>query len=237
MLRVTGKKIGDTVIIGNSENKIEYLITGMVQSTEGDGINGLISGEGLRLLLPDFEFRDYAVYLNEGIDPKAFIETIQIAEGDIFEVIIEEQSQVNNLIDSVSGIFSAVTTGIWAATVFVIILVLYMVLKTTILRRRRELGIQKALGFTTFQLMNQIALNLTPVILLGATLGAVAGGFCTTPLVVAMFSGMGISKLQLAIPIGQTVILCIKIVILAYVVSMLIAWRIRKISAYALVTE
>ena len=237
VLKAAGKKIGDIVNVGNGENKSEYLITGVVQVTEGNGRNGIINGDGMRMLRPDFSFRDYAVYLNDGVDAKTFIESVKAAEGNVFEVVIEEQNQVNNLISSVSVMFTTITTGIWAATVFVIILVLYMIIKTAILRRRRELGIQKAVGFTTLQLMNQIALNMTPVILLGVSIGAVAGYFGVSPIVVAMFSGMGISKLSLAVPIGRTVIVSATLVGLAYIVSMLIAWRIRKISAYALVTE
>jgi putative ABC transport system permease protein len=237
VLQAVDKKIGQTVIVGNSENKREYLITGIVQTTERNGFNGLMNVGGMRLLRPDFDFRDYAVYLNEGVTPRTFIESVQTAEGAIFEEVIEEQKQVNNLLDSISVIFAAVTAMIGTATVFVIILVLYMVIKTTILRRRRELGIQKALGFTTLQLMNQIALNMTPVIFLGVTFGAIVGYANVNAILLILFRGMGVAKLQLAVPVGQTVVVSIALVILAYMVSLLIAWRIRKISAYALVTE
>jgi putative ABC transport system permease protein len=112
-----------------------------------------------------------------------------------------------------------------------------MVLKTTILRRRREFGIQKAVGFTTFQLMNQIALSMTPVILLGIITGAVAGYFSLNPIFVAVTRGMGIIKVEFLMPLDQVGLICIGLVMLAYAVSMLISWRIRKISAYGLVSE
>jgi putative ABC transport system permease protein len=56
-------------------------------------------------------------------------------------------------------------------------------------------------------------------------------------IVVGLLSGLGISKLQFIVPIEQTIILSAVLLLLAYSVSMLIAWRIRKISAYLLVTE
>jgi putative ABC transport system permease protein len=102
----------------------------------------------------------------------------------------------------------------------------------TILRRRREFGIQKAVGFTTFQRMNQIALGMTPAILIGAAVGAAAGYFGLNPMVAALMSGMGIVKVRLPVPLDQTML-----VLLAYAVSLLIAWRIRRISAYTLVSE
>jgi putative ABC transport system permease protein len=112
-----------------------------------------------------------------------------------------------------------------------------MVIKTSILRRKRELGIQKAVGFTTFQLMNQIALNMTPVILLGVVIGAVGGYFGFNPILVVLIRSMGIVQMKLPVPLDWTILVCIALTALAYVVSMLVAWRIRKISAYSLVNE
>jgi putative ABC transport system permease protein len=237
VLKAAKKKVGDTVIVGNGKINREYLVTGIVQTTEGNGFNGLINGDGMRLLKPDFNFLDYAVYLHEDISAKIFIEHVQATEGNIFEVIIDEQNQVNNLLDSISGLFFAVTAVIGIASIIVIILVLYMTIKTAILQRRKDLGIQKAFGFTSFQLMNQIALNMTPIILLGILTGEVIGILSVNKIIIGMLSSLGISKLQLVIPVEQTIILSAALLLLAYVVSMLIAWRIRKISAYTLVTE
>ena len=112
-----------------------------------------------------------------------------------------------------------------------------MVIRTTILRRRREFGIQKAVGFTSMQLMNQIALNLTPSILLGVVIGAVAGFYGFNPMMGVFMSGMGIVKVDLPSPPDQITVVCLALVAMAYAVSLLIALRIRKISAYALVSE
>ncbi|WP_342435466.1 hypothetical protein NSS79_17490 [Paenibacillus sp. FSL L8-0436] len=38
-----------------------------------------------------------------------------------------------------------------------------------------ELGIQKAIGFTTCQLMNQLSLGFLPPIIMGVLLGSIAG--------------------------------------------------------------
>jgi len=137
----------------------------------------------------------------------------------------------------IGGIFSAVAVGIVSVTVFVVTLTLYMVIKTVILRRRRELGIQKAVGFTTLQLMNQIALNMTPAIVSGVITGALIGYFGFNPMMMAFTAGMGVARLNLPIVLGQVIVVCSALIALAYIVSMLIAVRIRKISAYALVTE
>ncbi len=97
-----------------------------------------------------------------------------------------------------------------------VILTLYIVVKTTILRRWRELGTQKAVGFTTLRFMHQIALNMTPIIFLGVTVGAVAGCFVRNPLVAALMGGMGVAKMSLLVPIVQIILVCASIILPAY---------------------
>jgi len=230
--RLTGKQSGDTVTVKAGANQREYIITGIVQT-----VGGMITAEALRQIQPDYEFTEVSVYLREGVDVKKFIESVQAAEGNIFSDVIDMRELITATLDGMGGMFAAVAAGIGAVTVFVVILTLYMVIKTTVLRRKRELGIQKAIGFTTFQLMNQIALNMTPVILFGVITGAAAGYFLFNPMMGMMLGGMGIAKVDLPVPFGQMVVACAALVILAYGISMLIAGRIRKISAYSLVSE
>jgi putative ABC transport system permease protein len=235
--KVAGKNIGDKVAVKSGQTEKEYIVTGIAQFMQSNGFNGIITGDGLAQVQPDFMFKGYNAYLTEGADAKTFIKSVEASEGDAIDSVMDLQDQLSVLMDSMSALFSAVTAGIAAVTAFVVILVLYMVIRTTILRRRRELGIQKAIGFTTFQLMNQIALSMAPVVLLGTAAGAVWGYFGLNPMVAALTSSMGIVKVRLPVPIDQTLLICFALVVLAYAVSLLIAWRIRKISAYLLISE
>ncbi|MCL2518448.1 MAG: ABC transporter permease [Oscillospiraceae bacterium] len=237
ILKVAGKKVGDTVTVKSGEIERDYIVTGVSQYMNSNGFNGIITGEGMAVVQPEYKFFGYNAYLHEGSDVKKFIENVEAAEGDIFESIMDIKDNLSVVMDSMNGIFAAVAVGIAAVTVLVVILVLYIVIKTAILRRRNELGIQKALGFTTFRLMNQIALNMTPVILIGVVIGAGAGYFGLNPMVTALTGGMGIVKVNLPVPVDLTVIICAVIVILAYIVSIAVSWRIRKISAYSMIIE
>ena len=235
--KVAGKKPGDMIMVKSGDNEKEYIVTGIVQYMNSNGFNGIITGDALRGILPDYKFAGYNVYVNEGANVKAHIESVEKAEGDIFESIMHIQDQMETMMESMSGVFAAVAAGILAVTVFVVALVLYMVIKTTILQRKRELGVQKALGFTAFALMNQIALNMTPSILAGVVLGGLAGAFGFNPMMGALLSGMGIVKVSLPIPVILAAAVCAAIVIIAYAVSIAVARRIRKISAYSMITE
>jgi putative ABC transport system permease protein len=235
--RVTGKGINDRVIIINGEHEREYIITGLVQYINNDGLNGLITGEGLSGVAPGYEFAAFNVYLNDGADAKDFIQSVKAAQGDLIDVVLDTNGQVYSMLDTVAAVFSAVAAGTVIITALVVVATLFLVIKTLITQRRRELGIQKAVGFTTFRLMNQIALNLTPIILIGVTAGGGLGYFGFNPFFTAIARAFGLAKLSMPVPLDRAAAICAGLVILAYAVSLLIAWRIRKISAYALVSE
>ena len=236
-LRVTDKDIGDwaTIRIGNMEQ--EFLITGVTQSIDQGGLIAMMGVEGMRQLQPDFSFSEYHAELVERADVNDFIEAIIEAEGDALMNVFSIQDQLDTMFDALGGVFALITFVILMVAVAVIVLVLYMIIKTTIRRRRRELGIQKALGFTTFQLMNQISLSLLPIILFGSITGALVSYFGFNPLLLALMRDAGVIQADMPSPVAWFAIASVVIIVLAYAVSMLIAWRIRKISAYALVTE
>jgi len=233
VLKVLKKEIGGNVEIGGKQ----FIITGIVQFMNNNGFNGVITSAGMKEAEPDYTLLAYNVYLKNRDDVTGFIESVKADEGDIFENIMNGNDQMISMLGMMGNVFAAVAAGIVAVTAFVVILTLYMVIKTVIIRRKRELGIQKAVGFTTFQLMNQIALNMTPSILTGAVFGAVIGYFGFNPMMTAMLSGMGFVKINLPAPVGQTVLICASLIVLAYAASMAVAGRIRRISAYALVSE
>ena len=197
----------------------------------------MMSMDSLHRIQPAFAFSEFYTYLTEGTDTTPFMEHIRVAEGGILSAMLSVQDAIDTQLGAMGDMFYAVNVGILLVVAAVVILVLYLIIKTIIIRRRQELGIQKALGFTTLQLMHQIAFNLSPTIVFGVALGAVVGYIGFNPFFTTLASSMGIVQADLPVPIGWIVIVSAALILLSYVVSMLIAWRIRKISAYALITE
>jgi len=234
VLRATGTSIGDVVNVRSGGESFEFVIVGQMQSV--DGMIGNIAGDGLRRMQP-FEFDTFAIFLADGICNIEFAEVIRETESELVTQMIIFDEIAESFINSMSGIFAALSVVILAVTAVIVAATMYLVIKTAILRKRRELGIQKALGFTTFQLMNQVSLNLTPAIVLGALVGAVAA-FNLFDLFFVIVTGVaGDISVSIPMPLNWTIMAGVGVVVLAYVVSMAVALRIRKISAYALVSE
>ncbi|MDQ0062163.1 ABC-type antimicrobial peptide transport system permease subunit [Paenibacillus harenae] len=112
-----------------------------------------------------------------------------------------------------------------------------MVIKTTLLKRKRDFGILKATGYTTLQLMNQIALGYVPIMLAGVFIGGALGSLYTNSVLTLLLSGAGIHNVQFTIKLSLIASLCIGMVVLAYAVSMTAAYRMKNITPHGLITE
>jgi len=229
--------IGDSVKAMRGNSSSEYLITGLIQLVNNGGISCAMTLEGYRQLQDEFEPRGMYVYLTDNEQTASLIKGIDKEYGESMESVVNIKELTDAQLGMYGDIFFAVAVVLVAVTALVIIMVLFLMMKTVILRQRRSLGIQKALGFTTFQLMNQLALYFFPVIVLGIVLGGFLGAISFNPIFVGLTQYMGIMTASMPVPLGLTIATCVFLAALAYLVAMLIAWRIRKISAYTLVTE
>ncbi|MBO9599596.1 MAG: FtsX-like permease family protein, partial [Cohnella sp.] len=172
-----------------------------------------------------------------GSDNASFIRDVKAKHGDAIDDILD----INELIESqtqsfISALF-LVMALILTITVLVVALILYLVISTMILKRRREFGILKATGYTTFQLMSQIAYSFMPIVVFGVVVGGVLGCLYTNSLLEMLLSGGGVKNVAFIVEVPVMALMCAGLVVLAYLVSMLVARRIKKISAYGLITE
>jgi putative ABC transport system permease protein len=229
------KEIGDEVLVGKDE--LPYIITGLTQGMETGPLTVYLTLEGMRRVTPGFSQFVLMVYLNKGVDAVDFLEEMETGYGGRLVTAVDADSSFAEGVSSFASIMSLVGLAIIIVAGLIVILVLYFVIGSTIIRRRRELGIQKAIGYTTGNLMNQISLGFVFPLTLGAAAGCALGAVATNPLMSLGMASFGVMKASFLInPVWVFVTGCI-MVLLSYLTSMLITWRIRKISAYALVTE
>lgn len=231
------KHIGDTVAVTQGGKTKEYFVTGIIQMMLSGGINMSMTYDGLMHVQSDYKFDQIYIYLNDDVEVSPFLTSVESREGKIFSSVVNMKEMTDAQFSAYGSIFGILTLVIFLVTALVIILVLYMVMKTAILQRKREFGIMKAVGFTTSQLMHQLAFNYLPIILFGVVIGGTVGYFCFNPLFVSLMSGFGILKVELPTPLLWTVAACLLMLALSYIVSLLIALRIRKISPNALISE
>lgn len=140
-------------------------------------------------------------------------------------------------VDSIALASGTLSVIVLTGTLLIITLVLYMVIKSMIVRRRHEFGIYKAIGYTDEQIMHQIAASFMPSAALGILAGCVISCLTVNPLMTVLFSSMGISRMEFAVNPVPLILLGIGIILFSYVISILISSKVKKISVYGLLTE
>lgn len=231
------KTIGDIVTVQVGNHQSEFLVTGLSQGAFMGGINASITLDGMKQLNPNFKPFDLQIYLKENENSGEFMEKLKAIYGDRVALYVDMDKTMEQGAGAYSSIISKVGIAVLAITILVVILVLYFVINSSVTRRRRELGIQKAVGFTTFQLMNQLSISFLLPIIFGVIIGCILGIRQMNPVLSVAQRGMSVMKTNYVITPGLVALFGIAIVIEAYITSMMITYRIRKISAYALVCE
>ncbi|MCL2364722.1 MAG: FtsX-like permease family protein [Defluviitaleaceae bacterium] len=232
VMQSLGLNIGDWVTISDGELEKRLLIVG-----SNAGALGVITLDGLRHVRPEFVFDTIWMNLHPNVDARGFAGFIREYESDVVIDVGMLYESVQSDWDVVGSVFGIVSWAIVFTVAIVVVLVLYLVIKTVILRRRKDIGIQKALGFTTLQLMNQIAFSTIPPLFAGVIIGAIGSYYAFNPLYAVLLGLSGVARVDLPTPVSWVFVICTALILLAYIVSMLITWRIRKISPYALVSE
>jgi putative ABC transport system permease protein len=127
-----------------------------------------------------------------------------------------------------------------------IAVILSMTIKAILFKRRMELGVMKAGGFRTGELVKQMSLSFLPPALIGSALGSALGAILVNPAFLAVFSGVeadspngsgGIAVVTMAISPVAIALICVLLTAVTIGIAALSVLRIRKISAYELMSE
>ncbi len=231
------KTIGDRVTISLGGKQAEYRITGLSQGSNMGGMNVSIRRDGMLQINPTFKQQSLQIYLNSGSKADEFVNKLERDYGDSLISAIDMDKTLEQGLGMYTSIVSKLGTAMMVITVVVVILVLYFVINSSVIRKKRELGIQKAIGFTTLQLMNQLSIGFLPPILIGVVIGSAVGITQTNAIMSAAQRTMGIMKANYVITTSWIALFGVALILVSYLTSMLITYRIRKISAYALVSE
>ena len=104
-----------------------------------------------------------------------------------------------------------------------------MLMSGEIRRRRRELGIMKGMGYTSKELMHQLALQIMPAVIMATFLGT-----AVSLLGVKLIAGF-VGNIPISVP--SVLALDLAVIAFCFGCAYLGARKIKKISVYELMTE
>ena len=232
-----GASVGDEVEVSFGNNKKRFLVTGLQQSALNNRIY-VHENAAKELGIPVF-YDHIRVRVNDPTNEKVD-DVLQAGKALCGREITDtennfrfQHSNENTPVYAV-GLVVLILVVLNIAT---ILLVIRLLLKTVFVKREKEFGIKKAVGFTSTQLRHQLSISLLPTALIASTTGAVVGYFGINPLFALVLGGYGIKNSDLIIRASLIALPIIAVTALVFVFSYIMSGRMKKLSAYKLIQE
>ncbi|MBR5058946.1 MAG: FtsX-like permease family protein, partial [Clostridiales bacterium] len=234
-----GVGIGDEIEVQFGNHTERFIITGFQQSIMNLGERIFISEEGAKKLGID---PNYEIIRFRMEDPSN--ESIDQALTDIKALLGEKCTTTENVYRSVHNgegteisAVSLIVMIMVGLNIAIILLVIKILLKTLFIKKEKEFGIKKAVGFTSRQLKLQLSLSLLPVTILASVIGALLGFVLVNPLMTAILSGFGMHKIDFIIFPVLILLTIILIGTLVFAMTYVMSGSMKKVSAYELISE
>ena len=234
-----GVGVGDEITVKYMDKEARFLITGLQQAVYSMGERIYISDEGFKRLEGEPLYTYVRVRLN---DP---------SEADVDEFLKHAESVLGANCTSTENYYhtqrSTENVPVFAIALVILVLivinvitvaiVIRLLLKTVFIKREKEFGIKKAVGFTSGQLRVQLSLSLVPLSIIGSLFGGITACLVTNRLFDIIFSSYGIKNSNLIInPVVIPAALLI-VTLMVFAISFVMSGRMKKVSAYQLISE
>lgn len=235
LAELLGKKIGDEVKVGYKGAEETYLIVGTYQSTMDVGKCFAISLQGARRLKEEY----YVTYGYISLENQECIdEVVALLNEEFGTILTAEKNDDADYLDSSLGVaVNAVTTLIYIISMVFALVVVRMVCGKTFLREKCDIGIYKALGFTTWNLRLQFAVRFLIVAIIGSGLGVCLSVCVNDKLLSLLLYAMGVTRFQtdftVATLLGPSLLICACFFLFSFMASK----KVKKVEVRELIVE
>lgn len=226
--------IGSKIKLTASDKSSVYVVTGYIQSVNNAGKACELTSEGYEKI--GEKMNTVNVYLHEK-KAETFIEEYEESYDSLIASSVNYEQLNENSRTMYAGIVSVVAIVLFIISVLMVLLVLYVIINSLINRRRQEFGIYKAIGYTSRQLTIMTAARFIPAMALSSVLSAVAGLWYLPVMNHIIFSQIGAIKNYFEVSVWILLVFAIVFTAVSFLISVLLAAPIKKITAYSLLKE
>ena len=237
MTEKLGASIGDVVYLEMNGERKDYLIVGICQGINHLGRKGMITKDGIQRLSADITPSCLYVYADPNTDLNALIHNLQKKLSGEDVAITNFQNYIASTMSSIVTAMKILCLVMVTVVILVIAMILVLLIMIQLVRDQKQLGIYKALGYTTRQLIVQTAMSYIMLVSIGAVIGCVLAWFGVNPSFVICLSVFGIEKCSMHISLLYMFGIVAAIILWASLIAVLCSIRIRKIVPWKMMQE
>ena len=234
-----GVKIGDVVTIEYANEKADYIIVGTNQRMERMGRSILMTVDASKRIISGGLQYKYYISAEDGVgydDVIKGLEELEDKEGLSFSSQ-DYHKIMESTVDSLGLAMKLICIIIVIVTVLVVVFVESLVIRAKISREWRGMGIGKALGQTSGNLISQIMLSNMPAILTGTVMGALLAPAAGEGLCKSAFSLFVLKSVPFSIPPYYMLITVVGILTIAIITSGSAGLKVRGLKPVEMITE
>lgn len=230
-------EMGDEVTVSEYDKEEKYIISGIHQTTADVGMAFVMNKKGKeRLRNEDITLYSRYYVLEDKTQLDAIEKMLQEKYGDELEV--EVYTEENNPITSVySAMITVLQMIINAFSLIFVAVAVRMVCTKVFLQERTDIGIYKAIGFTSGKLRMQFAMRFFLVALVGAVFGILLSVLASAKAIGVVMRFAGITKLVLTFTFESLVLPVVIISVSCMVFAFIASSKIKKVEVRELVVE
>lgn len=230
-------EVGGKIEIEYDGSVYSYDIVGFIQSVNFQGEVCELTGEGYLHINSEYSSQMLYLYLNDGANVEKVLEDIDDKYADNIVKSINSYKMTEASQKMYGGIVAVIVTVVFILTVLIVLLILYIIIKSLIVRRKQELGIYKAMGYSNLQLIIQMAGSFLPVSFIAILSSALSGLLYLPAINQGIFQMIGAMKNNFEVSLTFLLLAAFLQILVNFVISICLSLPIKKISAYSLIKE
>lgn len=226
--------LGDIIYVDYGSKHVDYVVCGLDQKINHMGRKGILSDEGALRVLGDQSTVAYLIYARDGMDFARISDDL----SKITKASVDDSAQiVSETISTVSNSMYIICVAILAVTAMIVVFVEILLVRSKIIRERRNFGVSKALGFTSGQLMIQTMISNIPAILIGVLIGSAVSSPVSSFVMSVSLVLFGMEKIDVSVPVYGLAATLAGILLVALITSLMCSLSIRKVEPAGLLAE
>lgn len=229
--------IGDKIRVEYGGSNYTYDIVGFIQSVNFQGEVCELTPKGYMHIDKAYEGRSLYLYVSDGADVETVRKEIENKYPDNIIKATNTYKMTKSSQEMYAGIVIVIVTAVFVLTVLIVLLILYIIIKSSIVQRKQELGIYKAMGYSNHQLIIQIAGSFLPVSFIGILSSALCGILYLPVVNQEIFQIVGAMKNNLEVSLVFLLLIAVLQILVNFIISICLSLPIKKISAYSLIKE
>ena len=235
--RELGKGIGDTVTIGDLDEKQEYIVVGLTYTGNDAGKSFTMNYKGYERLNKDVKWTWRVGYYS--IDDESKIEKIVDSINEKYGEFGITAKEYGNDVDGdpISLALNGISVVIYVLSAIFIIITVILVSGKMFEREKKDYGILKACGFDSGKLRSQFALRFMFASFVGSLLGIIIAIISGERIMELIFSMFGILHLEFSFGAPALIIPVCVMALMFYVFAYLVSGKIKKVNTRVLVVE